>query len=136
MNEFSARIRHVQQQDSLAFIELDVVNGGDVCCCMVILSDLEAEEYYPGREVTMVFKESAVAIAKGPIPEISVRNRFGGTISKIKAGKILTQVFVDCNGNEISAFIPACSAREMRLREGDAVMALVKAGEVGLSWET
>jgi molybdate transport system regulatory protein len=134
MNELAAHIVHIRQDDALAFIELDTAVGVR-CCCVVIMGDTPAEAYRLGEAVTLVFKESEVAIAKGAEGMISLRNRFPGRIRRLKKGTILTQVFVDCKGAVISALISTRSADEMGLCEGEPVTALVKSTEMSLSRE-
>jgi len=79
------------------------------------------------------------AESKGPIPRrresfrrISGRNQLIGRVAQIKNDKLLAQVTLSIGGQTITSIITADAVREMRLKVGDTVAALIKSTEVML----
>ena len=64
---------------------------------------------------------------------LSARNHLSGTIDEIQWGDVLVHVTVRVGNNVIESVITRRSAEEMKLKQGDAVTAVVKATEVMLS---
>ena len=56
-------------------------------------------------EVSMLFKETEVIIAKDFHGQISVQNKFGCIVKAIERGKLLAKVLFDYAGAEISSII-------------------------------
>lgn len=61
---------------------------------------------------------------------ISGRNRICGVVTRIELGNIVSKVVVAYSDGEITAVITTDSVRELCLRPGDPVCALVKATDV------
>jgi len=64
---------------------------------------------------------------------LSARNHLKGTIEEIQVGDVLVHVTVKVGNDVIESVITRRSADEMKLKQGDAVTAVVKATEVMLS---
>jgi molybdopterin-binding protein len=64
---------------------------------------------------------------------ISARNQLAGTVTKINEGAAIANVEVDVGGQRVVASITVEAARELGLREGAAVTAIVKASDVMLA---
>ncbi|MBI2856709.1 MAG: TOBE domain-containing protein [Chloroflexi bacterium] len=62
--------------------------------------------------------------------ELSARNQLKGKVKSVKLGTVMAEVVVDVGGQEIVAAITRTSAEKMKLKQGDAVSAIVKATEV------
>lgn len=63
--------------------------------------------------------------------EISARNQLPGTVSALTLGGVMAEVEIDIgNGSSVVAAVTRTSVEKMGLKEGDAVVALVKATEV------
>jgi molybdopterin-binding protein len=74
---------------------------------------------------------------KGEIPErrtnfrrISGRNQLVGRVMDVKTSGLMAQVTVSIGGQHITSIITADAVREMRLKKGQTVAALVKSTEV------
>lgn len=63
----------------------------------------------------------------------SIRNRLPGTVKVIVTGKILSELIIETAAGEISAIITTSSVKDLRLREGVSVFALIKATDVSVS---
>jgi molybdopterin-binding protein len=64
---------------------------------------------------------------------ISGRNQLVGRIVEIKTSGLMAQVRISIGGQHITSVITADAVREMRLKIGDTVAALIKATEVMIS---
>ena len=66
---------------------------------------------------------------------ISARNKLKGKVSNIVIGDIMAEITIQVGQNIIDAVITRRSAEELKLKEGDSVVALIKATEVMVSKE-
>jgi molybdopterin-binding protein len=64
---------------------------------------------------------------------ISARNQLKGKISDIVKGDVMAEVTIRVGQNIIDAIITRRSAEELKLKKGDAVIAVIKATEVMVS---
>jgi molybdopterin-binding protein len=64
---------------------------------------------------------------------ISARNQLKGKISDIVLGDVMAEVTIRVGQNVIDAIITRRSAEELKLKKGDAVIAVIKATEVMVS---
>lgn len=87
----------------------------------------------PGTEVTEVFaciRADEVILEPGPTPT-SARNRLAATVTAVHLESALARVDLDC-GFPLAAFITRAALRELALREGSPVTAVIKAPAVHL----
>ncbi|MGA8221787.1 MAG: TOBE domain-containing protein [Candidatus Acidiferrales bacterium] len=61
---------------------------------------------------------------------ISARNRLVGKITEIKFGDIMSHVIIKVGDNLVESVITTASAKDMKLKIGDTVGAVIKATEV------
>lgn len=85
----------------------------------------------PGNQVFVCIRAEEVVLHKGPLDQISPRNRLSGIIQSITLEGPLTRVFLDC-GFELQALITKTAREEMGLASGQTVTVLVKAPSVHL----
>ncbi len=64
--------------------------------------------------------------------EQSIRNELSGTVKEIVSDQVLSEVLVETASGELAAVITTRSVREMELKVGDRVAALVKATNVSV----
>jgi molybdopterin-binding protein len=64
--------------------------------------------------------------------KISGRNQLIGRVTDIKVSGLMAQVSLSIGGQHITSIITADAVREMRLKKGETVAALVKSTEVML----
>jgi molybdopterin-binding protein len=67
--------------------------------------------------------------------KLSARNQLAGTVTAVNEGAAIANVEIDVNGQRLVASITVEAARELGLREGVAVTAIVKASDVLLATE-
>jgi len=65
--------------------------------------------------------------------KISARNQLSGTVQSVNEGAAIANVVVDVNGQRLVASITVEAARELGLKEGTEVTAIVKASDVILA---
>ena len=66
---------------------------------------------------------------------MSARNQLAGTVKKVKVGNVMTEVVVQVGDQEVVAAITSGSAKRMKLKAGDRVLAIIKATEVMIAKE-
>ena len=74
------------------------------------------------------FLPAAQALAAGP--RISGRNQLVGAITQIKIDGLMAKVVLAIGEQRITSIITADAARELALKKGDTVAALIKSTEV------
>jgi molybdopterin-binding protein len=70
------------------------------------------------------------AVARKNFRRISGRNQLLGNVVEIRTEGLLAQIKLSIGGQRITAIITAEAARELGLRKGETVAALIKATEV------
>jgi len=63
---------------------------------------------------------------------ISIRNRLPGTIEKIVSDKVVSEVIIRTAAGMVTSIITTGSVKRMNLKEGDNVLAVVKATSVSV----
>jgi molybdopterin-binding protein len=77
-----------------------------------------------------IFKSSRKTMS---IEKINARNQFKGKISNIILGDVVSEVDVDTPAGIVTSVITTRSVRDLELKIGTEVVALVKATEVSLA---
>lgn len=70
--------------------------------------------------------------ARRSFRRISGRNQLVGRITEIRLSGLLAQVTLSIGGQHITSIVTADAVREMRLRQGETIAALIKSTEVML----
>lgn len=65
--------------------------------------------------------------------KLSARNQLAGTVRSVHEGAAIANVEIDVGGQRLVASITVEAARELGLREGSQVTAVVKASDVILA---
>lgn len=88
--------------------------------------------WQPGARVTLLFKESEVALGKDLHGLLSLRNRHPAMVREVISSRLLTRVVMDFQGARVDSVITTASALRLHLTPGDRVEWLVKANEMGV----
>jgi molybdopterin-binding protein len=64
---------------------------------------------------------------------ISARNQLNGTVKSVRLGTIMSEVIVDVGGQEVVAAITRGSVEGLEIKEGEAIIVVIKATEVMLA---
>jgi molybdopterin-binding protein len=71
-----------------------------------------------------------VASRRGGFRKVSGRNQLIGRVTDVKISGLMAQVSLSIGGQHITSIVTADAVREMRLKKGETVAALVKSTEV------
>ena len=130
MNRLSATITAIETSDAISLVELLAF---DYTFTSVIIDTPDTAPYLRiGRVVTLIFKETEIAIAKNLGGQISLRNRFPSNVLAVTRGAVLSKVTLDFRDLTITSIITTRSANRLNLQPGDAVIGLVKANEMAI----
>ena len=130
MNSLSGHIISIEAHGSVAIVDVAVATHRFTATLLGSAEQLASWKI--GQSVRLLFKETEVALAKNLSGQISLRNRFPGSVTKIEIGQVLTRVIINMNNCEISSVITSRSARGLQLALGDQVEGLVKSNEMSL----
>ena len=85
-----------------------------------------------GKDVYAVIKSSNVIVAKGSkIEGISARNQLAGTVESVEEGAVNSVVRIKLEGGEIiSSDITLAAVKDLGLKTGDKVVAIIKSTDV------
>lgn len=103
----------------------------------VIITRASCEDMHlsVGDTIYVLIKGTDIMLAKSFSGMLSARNKAKGIVRQIIQGDVLSKVFVESQGDTLHAFITNISLKEMDIREGDEVTAIVKSTELILSKE-
>jgi molybdate transport system regulatory protein len=130
MNQLTGTIAAIESSSEISIVEVDV--AGDLFSAIVLETPQSTTYLRSGQPITVLFKETEVALARDLSGLISIRNLFQGRIIKITPHAILTTVTMDYKNQAITSVISTKSARRLDLKEGQNVQWLVKTNEVSL----
>ncbi len=130
MNKLKGKIKDIQSSDNISIIHVDV--EGDVFSSIVLEGKKGGANYKIKDDVTLLFKETEVGIAKDLTGMISFRNRFKSVITKVDKGPILAKVTLRYRNHTIESIISTQSVLQMKLKDKEEVEWLVKTNEVTL----
>jgi len=129
MNHLKGTIIAIQRSGELSQVDIACY---DTMVTAYILGKPESSNLKVGNEVSLLFKESEVALAKDLKGSLSLRNRFEGVIEKIVYGDLLVEVTLLFKKDKIVSIISRRACEAMELKAGEIVTALVKANEMTL----
>lgn len=130
MNRLQGTITAIESNRHMSLV--DVVVGGDVFSATLLETPETAAYLRVGNPVTLLFKETEVALAKDLSGLISLRNRFAATVQSIERGDILSAIKLDYAGHTLTSIITTRAVARLQLAVGDKLEALVKANEIAL----
>jgi len=131
MNILKGTIEKLTISGSLTLIGIKV-NTIDMSA-IVIDTPKTAPYLKIGNTITVVFKETEVIIGKGNTDEISLRNKFKGTIEVLESKELLSKLIIKTNVGKISSIITTNAVKQLKLELGTAVTAMVKTNEILIS---
>lgn len=131
MNILKGNITNIKGSESLSLVKIAV---GNTTFTSIIIDTPESEAYFKiGNTVKVHFKETEVIIAKNEPLNISIQNKILCEIESIKNGEILSALHLSFGEFNIKSIITTDAVKTLNLKNGDAVLALIKTNEVSLS---
>jgi molybdopterin-binding protein len=125
MSQIKAIVENIENVDNLNIITF---KADDIQFTMMSL-DI-TEEMKVGKEVTLGFKPTSLALAKDFSGTVSYSNEFKAIVKSYEIGKLLCSVFVDIDGNSFESIITKKSFDRLELKENDEITVFIKASEV------
>jgi molybdate transport system regulatory protein len=104
----------------------------------VVITKASCEDMHlsEGDSITVLIKGTDVMLAKSFSGMISARNRISGIVKQIIEGDVVSKVFVESQEEMLHAIITNTSLKEMDIKEGNEITAIVKSTELILYKET
>ncbi len=130
MNQLSGHIAALDIAGSIALV--DVAVGTRTYTAMLLGVGEDDAAWRQGAAVTLLFKETEVALAVNLSGMISLRNRLKGVVSAIESGRLMSRVTIMVDGVAISSVITTRSLQALQLEVGDEVEGLVKSNEMSV----
>lgn len=131
MNVLTGQIASIQAEGHLSLVRVHV--GEISVTAIVVDTPGEASFLEAGAQVRVIFKETEVIIGKGPDHQVSLRNQFPGRIGAIEQGQLLSRITVESAAGPVVSVITTNAVRQLGLRVGSEVTAMVKTNEMMLS---
>lgn len=130
-NQLLGRVANVRQGVVNDEIALDLP-GGQRIIAIVTRESTEQLGLRPGTEAFALVKASSIVVmVDDQAARLSARNRLAGTVTRLQAGAVNTEVVIALpGGGSIAAIITNDSSEALELAEGKPATALFKASSV------
>ncbi|MFF0217160.1 TOBE domain-containing protein [Streptomyces vinaceus] len=131
-NQIAGTVTSIASGEAMSSVKVRLDGGQDVTAAITTdaAKDLGLAE---GSAVRILVKATEVSLATGAVSGVSIRNQIPGTVVDVAAGTAMASVKVDVNGGGLTAAITADAAKDLGLKAGSPVVALIKATEVSLA---
>ena len=131
-NQLQAQITEIREGavNSLIVAKLQ---GGETVKATVTVDSQKALDLVAGKKVVYLFKASSIIVAKGENGlKLSATNQLKGkVVKKVVEGAVNAEVDIEiAGGNKLSAIITNESAKNLALKAGDEVTAIIKASHI------
>ena len=127
MSRIVASIIDIKKSGALNLIEFNLKDKSLFMITLELNSDIKI-----GRRVKLIIKPFSIVLAKDFSGEISYINRLDVNIKSIEVGEILTNIELDSYNSILEATITTDSFYSMGLKEGDNILALIRATDISI----
>jgi len=111
---------------------VDVEVNGLLFSVLLIESAKQPAWLCAGSNISLVFKETEVSLAKDLRGTISMRNRMLCKVQQIERGALLSKITLQFQNFTIASAITTRAVDSLQLSVGEEIEALVKANEISL----
>jgi len=125
---FIARVKSIQNKDSLNIIEFDFHNTTFKMMSLDLSSDLKV-----GTKVELIVKPTNIAISKNYIKDISLSNQALAKIIDIKNGELLSSITLKLEDTTLESIITKNSSQKLNLKKDDEINILIKASDISIN---
>ena len=133
MNIFHGHITRVQTEGSLSLVDASV---NDVSFTTIVIETPETAPYLKvNHEILVMFKETEVSISKPVKTSSSLQNKLPCTVTNVNKGKLLATVELQHPIGKVVSVITARAVKQLDIKVGDEVVAMIKTNEIMLSAE-
>lgn len=130
MNAFQGTITSIAGSDTISLVKV-LVKDTPVSALFIKNSDYAL--FTEGEQVRVIFKETEVILAKGDVSAISLQNKFSGKVTAVETSNVLSKVQIDSNIGPIQSIITCNAVKQLNIKPGDEVHAMVKTNEILLA---
>lgn len=131
MNILKGKIEYITVNKNLSLVSVNV--NGQLLSAIVIDNPETAPYLKPGNSIKIIFKETEVIIGKGKTDNISLQNKFTGTVESIQTGELLSKLTLDTTVGKIISIITTNAVNQLGLKKGSEITAMVKTNEIMLN---
>lgn len=131
MNKLIGTIVELRTEGQMSLVSIKV--GSHLISSIVLETPASASYLANGGQVNVLFKETEVILAKGPVEGISVQNKLPGKIVEIESAVLLSRVTIDIGTDKIVSIITTKGASQLNLKVNDEIVAMIKTNEITLS---
>lgn len=130
-NQIAGEIINIKRGivNSEVFMQTKSMN---VITATITTDSIENLDLQIGKSAVAIFKANAVLISKDLDVNISARNKFIGEIIHLTEGKVNSEIVVALGEDRIVSNITLESLKELEIKFGDKVLAIVKASNIML----
>ena len=130
MNRLNTTIKAIHSSGGVILVDLQVEN----CMMSAMLIDTPKKPNWleNGNNLSIIFKENDVSLAKGLSGVISTRNMLPCSVKQIQKGDLISLVTMQFFSYSIQSAITTRALNHLELNLGDEILALVKANELTL----
>jgi len=132
MNSIEAEIQEIKTDQQLCLIQAKY--HGLVLSAVLLLSD-ELKKLQKGQNIQLLFKETETMLCTENTSNLSVQNKIPCKVVSIHVGEILSRVILLFHEQHLSAVITSNAVKQLGVKEGDNIFALVKSNELTLLWK-
>ena len=127
MSNLIASVTDIQKCDSLHIVKFECYSQ----TLSMMSLDLD-DQIKVGSKVKLVVKPSHVAIAKNFSGDVSYSNILKATVLSCENGQLLSSVKLKYFDTTLESIITVASSNRMNIKEGDEVVAFIKASEISI----
>ena len=128
-NQFAGIVTRVNEGAVNGIVSIDV--NGSTVSATISMSAIRELGLAPGKKAYAVIKATEVMVGRGEHLPLSARNQFPGKVISVEKGAVNSIVRMSAlGGNTISATISNNAVEDLQLREGEDVLAVIKATSV------
>ncbi|WP_030717683.1 TOBE domain-containing protein [Streptomyces sp. NRRL F-2580] len=131
-NQIAGTVLAVTVGEAMATVKVRL-DGGQEITAAVTADAVKDLGLTAGSGVKALVKATEVALATGPVENISIRNQLTGTVSDIATGPAMAAVKVNVNGGHLTAAVTADAVGALGLSAGSQVVVLIKSTEISLA---
>ena len=131
MNSLQGNITGIEVKGNMSLVTINVAN---VNFKSIVIETPKTVDYLiEGGEILVLFKETEVIIGLDPEMKISLRNKMIGRITNLKTGSLLAKLNIETDAGNIVSIITANAVKNLGLKTGLDVVAMVKTNEILLA---
>ncbi|MCB0601791.1 MAG: TOBE domain-containing protein [Saprospiraceae bacterium] len=128
MNKLNATIVDYLQEDHLLQVRVSLA---DTAWHVLLIDSASARRLLdPGREVHVLFKESAVTLSRDEKVEIGIQNKLSCKVKQVRRGELLSQVTLQHQSHDLTAIVPTAVMDDFGVTPGDELTAWIRANEL------